>query len=127
MPVLKGMRTPNGQLYEKNVIVKWVNQHGTDPITREKITIDQLVLDEEASIENAKSTRNFLIKIKDDAARLQPGLKNGIEDTIADIEEQVIQRANNKLVKIQKEWQEKKITYPQYQAKKAEIDLKYQL
>ena len=127
MPVLKGVRTPNGQLYEKSALVKWVNQHGTDPITREKITIDQLVTDEEASLENAKSTRNFLIKIKDDAINLQPGLQNGIEDTIADIEEQVIQRSNNKLVKIQKEWQGKKISYSEYQAKKAEIDSKYQL
>jgi hypothetical protein len=127
MPVLQGVRTPNGRIYEKKPLVQWINQHGTDPLTREKLTKDQLIREEDLSIENARSTRKFWIEIKEDAIQLEAGFKNGLEARINDIEEQIIQKSNDKLVKIQKEWKEKKINYAEYKIKKAEIDLKYQL
>lgn len=35
--------TPNGDTYEKNAIIKWINEKHTDPITRKSITINDLI------------------------------------------------------------------------------------
>ena len=39
--------TPSGNYYEKSAIINWLNKNGTDPITREQLTVDQLIEDEE--------------------------------------------------------------------------------
>lgn len=39
--------TPSGNYYEKFAIVEWINLHHTDPLTREKLTIDMILEDEE--------------------------------------------------------------------------------
>ena len=39
--------TPSGNYYEKKAIIKWINAHHTDPMTREKLTVDMLVEDHE--------------------------------------------------------------------------------
>ena len=39
--------TPSGNYYEKKAIIKWINAHHTDPMTREKLTVNMLVEDHE--------------------------------------------------------------------------------
>ena len=41
------MLTPSGNYYEKSAIIKWINENHTDPITREYLTVDQLMEDNE--------------------------------------------------------------------------------
>lgn len=38
---------PSGNYYEKNAIIEWIKKNNTDPLTREKLTVDMLVEDEE--------------------------------------------------------------------------------
>ena len=35
--------TPNGTSYERSAIEKWIREKGTDPITRNRITLSQLI------------------------------------------------------------------------------------
>ena len=39
--------SPSGNYYEKTAIIDWINKEGTDPLTREKLTADMLIEDEE--------------------------------------------------------------------------------
>ena len=39
--------TPSGNYYEKKAIIDWINKEGTDPMTRERLTIDMLIEDNE--------------------------------------------------------------------------------
>ena len=39
--------SPSGNYYEKTAIINWINKEGTDPLTREKLTADMLIEDEE--------------------------------------------------------------------------------
>ena len=39
--------TPSGNYYEKSAIIDWINREGTEPMTREKLTVDMLVEDDE--------------------------------------------------------------------------------
>ena len=36
---------PSGNYYEKTAIIDWINRKGTDPMTRERLTIDMLIED----------------------------------------------------------------------------------
>ena len=38
---------PSGHYYEKSAIIEWIQKNNTDPMTREKLTLDMLVEDEE--------------------------------------------------------------------------------
>ena len=37
--------TPSGNYYEKTAIIDWINKEGTEPLTREKLTVDMLIED----------------------------------------------------------------------------------
>ena len=39
--------SPSGNYYEKAAIIDWINKEGTEPLTREKLTVDMLIEDEE--------------------------------------------------------------------------------
>ena len=41
------MLTPSGNYYEKKAIIRWIKEHHTDPMTREKLTEDMLIEDHE--------------------------------------------------------------------------------
>ena len=41
------MLTPSGNYYEKTAIIDWINKNQTDPMTREKLTVDMLIEDKE--------------------------------------------------------------------------------
>ena len=38
---------PSGHYYEKSAIIEWIQKNNTDPMTREKLTVDMLIEDEE--------------------------------------------------------------------------------
>ena len=39
--------SPSGNYYEKSAIINWIEKHNTDPLTREHLTVDMLIEDEE--------------------------------------------------------------------------------
>ena len=41
--------TPSGNYYEKSAIIDWIKKNQTDPMTREKLTVDMLIEDKEYS------------------------------------------------------------------------------
>ena len=50
---------PSGNYYEKSAIIDWINKHNTDPMTREKLTVDMLIEDEEYKKEIIKYRKKF--------------------------------------------------------------------
>ena len=41
------VKCPSGNYYEKSAIITWIKKNGTDPLTREHLTVDMLIEDEE--------------------------------------------------------------------------------
>ena len=54
--------TPSGVYYEKSAILKWIEKHQTDPLSREKLTENMLQEDEEYK-EKIKKYREKFKKI----------------------------------------------------------------
>ena len=54
------MLTPSGNYYEKKAIIRWIKEHHTDPMTREKLTEDMLIEDHEFK----KKIKKLIIKQK---------------------------------------------------------------
>lgn len=125
MPVIEGVRTPDGQLYEKDEIEKWIKQHGTNPQTRERITIDDLTPDESASLEAAKTFVRFLQQKREETKEIAPALIPGYDKLIQDTREAAMGVHNTKLVTLQKQWQKGKITYEELSRKSRELGEKY--
>ena len=50
---------PSGNYYEKSAIIDWINKHNTDPMTREQLTVDMLIEDEEYKKEIIKYRKKF--------------------------------------------------------------------
>ena len=60
------MLTPSGNYYEKTAIIDWINKNQTDPMTREKLTVDMLIEDKEYAKkikEYKKKFRKIIIKM----------------------------------------------------------------
>jgi len=51
--------SPSGNYYEKSAIIKWIEKNHTDPLTRENLTVDQLIEDEEYKKEIIKYRKKF--------------------------------------------------------------------
>lgn len=51
--------TPSGNYYEKSAILDWIEKNKTDPLTREPLTADMLVEDEEYRIKIIEYRKKF--------------------------------------------------------------------
>ena len=60
------MLSPSGNYYEKSTIIEWINKNQTDPMTREKLTVDMLVEDKEYS----KKIKEYKKKFKKEIQKL---------------------------------------------------------
>ena len=61
------MLSPSGNYYEKSAIIDWINKNQTDPMTREKLTVEMLIEDKEYAKkikEYKKKFRNQIRKLK---------------------------------------------------------------
>ena len=58
------MLSPSGNYYEKDAIIEWIKKNQTDPITREKLTVDMLVEDKEYAKKIKEYKKKFRKKIK---------------------------------------------------------------
>ena len=58
------MLTPSGNYYEKSAIIDWINKNHTDPMTRENLTVDMLIEDEEFSKKIKEYKKKFKKEIK---------------------------------------------------------------
>jgi hypothetical protein len=54
LPVIEGVRTPDGQLFEKEALEAAVKKFGKNPVTGEALTLKQLKPDEGATLESVK-------------------------------------------------------------------------
>lgn len=125
MPVIEGVRTPDGQLYEKSQIERWVKLHGTNPKTRESITVDDLKVDENASLEAAKAFVKFLQDRRKETEECAPELMPGYDKLIQDTREAAMGAHNIKLVTLQKQWKGGRISYEKLSIKSKELAEKY--
>lgn len=115
MALIDAVRTPNGTLYEKYAIEAWIEKNGTDPLTRKKLTIQELVSERSISFE---SNKNFLEAVRKNIHRIQmeaPSLIPQIDATIQDIRESAIDQYNGKLLILQNQYKERKISYETFQ------------
>ena len=55
---------PSGYYYEKSAIIDWIKKHQTDPMTREKLTVDMLIEDKEYSQKIKEYKKKFRNEIR---------------------------------------------------------------
>ncbi len=125
LPVIEGVRTPNGQLYEKHEIIAWIEKNGTDPLTRELLSKKDLVEDESASVESSKKIVTFLKSKREETVNNAPHLIEGFDALITDYREAAMCKHNNKLAILQKKWRENRITYEEFSQKSLALGDKY--
>ena len=56
--------TPSGNYYEKSAIIEWIKKNQTDPMTREKLTVDMLIEDKEYSKKIKEYKKKFKKEIR---------------------------------------------------------------
>ena len=56
--------TPSGNYYEKAAIIDWIKKNQTDPMTREKLTVDMLIEDKEYSKKIKEYKKKFRKEIR---------------------------------------------------------------
>lgn len=125
MPVIEGVRTPDGQLYEKVEIENWLKDHDTNPLTRAPLSKKDLIPDPEATAEATKIFINFLKAKREETKQIAPHLIEGYDRLINDHREAAMQLYNKHLVILQKRWREGKISYEVFMEKTKEIADKY--
>lgn len=125
MPVINGVRTPQGQLYEKDEIEPWVKKYGTDPMTGDSLSVEDLKADEGASLEATKKFVGFLKEKREETKKNAPDLIEGYDRLITDYREAAMLIYNTKLVTLQKRWQNGKISYEEFSTKSRELSEKY--
>lgn len=125
MPVINGVRTPQGHLYEKQEIENWVKENGTDPITRIPLSLSDLKEDETASLEATKNFVNFLKSKREETKKVAPELIEGYDRLITDYREAAMQIYNTKLITLQKQWQKRKISYEEFSEQSRALGEKY--
>jgi hypothetical protein len=111
MPVMQGVRTPDGRLYERSEIEEWIRKNGTNPYTQEPLTIHQLTPDENVSLESAKVFVRFLQEKREETRESAPQLIEGYDTLIQDIRESALKEHNKKVNILQKRWQEGRVSY----------------
>lgn len=125
MPVVDGVRTPDGQLYEKSEIEAWIKDHGTNPKTREPLNLSDLKEDEQATFESAKALIHFLVEKRPETEVSAPHLMEGYDKLIQDTREALMYVHNTKLAVLQKQWQKGKISHEEFFARSKELVEKY--
>lgn len=123
LPVVHGVRTPDGQLWERDALYEAIDKDGLNPITRERLTRSQVTPDPTASIEANKKLVNFFKELKSE--KISPEANEGLECLIADCRHAFIEIYNKNMSILQKELAEKKITYEVFVAKSKDIQEKY--
>ena len=58
------MLAPSGNYYEKSAIIGWIKKNQTDPLTREKLTVDMLVEDKEYAKKIKEYKKKFRKQIR---------------------------------------------------------------
>jgi len=125
MVLIDAVKTPNGRLYEKYAIEDWVQKNGTDPLTREKLSLKDLKPDHSSSFDSNKIflevIRNKMPEIKEKA----PELLENIECMVKDIRESAMDQYNSRLILLQTDYKEGRIDYEAFQKLSAKLSEKY--
>ena len=58
------MLSPSGNYYEKSAIIDWINKNQTDPMTREKLTVEMLIEDKEYAKKIKEYKKKFRKQIR---------------------------------------------------------------
>lgn len=111
LPVLDGVRTPSGHLYERYAIEDWIEKSGTDPVTRAPLTKKDLIPDPDTSVKAASLFVKFLIEKKKEAMQLSPDLALGYDALILDTRNTYVGLYNGKITELQNKYMQHKISY----------------
>ena len=103
----------------------WIEKNGTDPLTREPLSKEDLVEDESASVESSKKLVTFLKSKREETVNNAPHLIEGFDALITDYREAAMCKHNNKLAILQKKWRENRITYEEFSQKSLALGDKY--
>lgn len=126
-PVIDGVRTPDGQLYERSAIEEAIRLRGENPKTREKLTVDDLIPDHDASYASSKAFVDLLIEKRQATMEKAPNLIEGYDARIKDIREWHMNIGNNKFVALQKKYSDGKISYDEFQQERENIQKHYNI
>lgn len=127
MPILDGVRTPDGRLYERAAIEAAVKKHGRNPMTDQPLRLEDLTTDDEANFSSVKSIHNLLSEKRDEIVDECPEVASGVDDFMQEMREWSITKGNQKINMLQKQFKEKKITYKEFQQKNKEIQKYYNI
>lgn len=111
LPVVDGVRTPTGQIYERCAIEDWIEKSGTDPVTRQPLSKKDLIPDEETSANAASLFVKFLIEKKKETGDPTGDLALGYEALIQDTRNTFVGFYNGKIREIQKKYRKNEISY----------------
>ncbi|MCB1180854.1 MAG: hypothetical protein KDK55_02360 [Chlamydiia bacterium] len=125
LPVINAVRTPQGQIYEKYELMKWLKKNGTDPLTREPLSEVQLKKDS-LDFENGPKKLYQLLKEKVSVAeKYAPEQVQGMKDLMEDIVEAAYSFHRDKMFNLADKLREGKITLKEYEAKQAKYNQIY--
>lgn len=82
------VKAKDGHVYERRAITRWILQHGTSPLTRQPLEINDLVADDELqSLARARRNSTVSYKSQDEEVTLPPLQRNvGYSNRIAPAE-----------------------------------------
>ena len=125
MPIVNGVRTPDGQLYEKKAIEEWVRKNGNNPLTRERLRKSDLKIDPKATLESSKQFLKFIKQNRDLTKEHAPKIINGYDALIKEIQSNLINIHNVKLIEAQKKFEKGDITFEKLHEKTEKLFKKY--
>jgi hypothetical protein len=125
LPVIEGVRTPDGQLFEKSKLEEWMEKSKTNPMTGAPLKKEDIRPDVDASFESNKAFSDFLKANRELTKTHAPQLVEGYDKLIRDLREGAISIHNRKLIVLQKQMLENKISYEQFSKESIELANKY--
>jgi len=73
-PMVEGVVTPSGHVFEKSALKEWLKRVERNPLTNELLTKEDLVSHETINLESAKKYVQLLLATRDGIKESQPGL-----------------------------------------------------
>jgi hypothetical protein len=125
VPALDAVRTPQGQIYERSAIVAWIHQKGTDPITRLPLKEEDLIDDNDSTLESSKKLIEAIEQIKPQVKQTAPELLDGLEALVMDLQANANRAYNKKLVDLQKKLEKEEISVSEYRSEAKALSEKF--
>lgn len=119
------VRTPQGQIYERETIVAWIRARHTDPMTRGPLEEKDLIDDNEATLNVTKDLARILEEDMSYLKKECPSLLPGLNALNKDMTQRNIQSQNMAMIQLQQQLARDEITPAQYRALCRQLNDKY--